>query len=366
MNKIAIIGDMHFGVKNGHPDFLSFQLYWFEECLKKLQEMGITIIYQTGDLFDTRSHMRLNVMHAMITRFPELLEKYGIKKVIIIGGNHDMFYRDINNICSLELIQLLNDRKGFTTEFSIYTDDVGVLKIGDKTLNFVPWLNKNNQTRLLNEVSQNKADYLFGHFEMVGMPMIPGVLCEHGVEVDQFKDHKRVISGHFHTVSESKNCTMVGTPYHITWNDVQDGNNRGFWILDVDTNELTLHKNEDHMTLFSVIKYDPTYAYDDEYFAPYEGTIAKILVSENPDPKHYKKFRALLNDVKFIDYNTIDTTMVIADKVEISEEVLSLDTLSAIRTYIDMQGDGFEKDSVKTLAEEIFMEVSTDVKQINS
>lgn len=365
MNKIGVIGDTHFGVKNGHPDFLEFQFYWFEECLKRLQAMGIKIIFQTGDLFDTRTHMRLNVMHAMITKFPQMLDKYGIEEFIIIAGNHDVFYRDINSICSLELIDLLNGQ-GHKVKFKTYIDEVGSMTIGGKVLNFVPWLNKNNSARLLAEVSENKADYVFGHFEMVGMPMIPGVLCEHGVEVDQFKAHKRVISGHFHTVSENKNCTMVGTPYHITWNDVQDGTNRGFWVLDVDTDEFELHRNDEFMTLFSVIKYDPLFDYTEEFFEPYEGTIAKILVSDKSVPKHYKAFKSMVDNVKFIDFNTIDTTMVVAEKVEISEEALSLDTLSAIKTYIDLQDDAFSKDSVKTLAEEIFMEVSQDVKQINS
>lgn len=360
-NLLGIFGDMHFGVKNGDPNFLDFQFEWFEEALKKLQAMGVTKIHQTGDLFDTRTHMRLNVMHAIITKFPQLLDKYGIEEFIIIAGNHDVFYRDNNAITSLELIDLLNGDK-HKVKFKTFTNDIGTIYINGKRLDFIPWLNKNNEERLLSEVSANKADYLFGHFEMVGMPMIPGVLCEHGVEVDQFKDHKRVISGHFHTVSESKNVTMVGTPYHITWGDVQDGDNRGFWILDVDADTLVLHKNDEHMTLFSVIEYDPEAKYDDSSFDAYEGTICKILVKSKDDAKHYKKFITLINSVKFIDFKVIDTTMVVVDKVEISQETLSLDTITAMKSYIDGQGDDFDKVGVKALAEEIFMKVASNGK----
>ena len=360
-NLLGIIGDMHLGVKNGDANFLDFQFLWLEDALQKMQEQGIKILYQTGDLFDTRTHMRLNVMHAVITKLPQLLDKYEIEQFHVIAGNHDVYYRDHNAITALQIIDLLNG-SGCKVKFSTYTDDIGSITIAGKRLDFVPWLNKNNQDRLLTIVAKNKADYVLGHFEMVGMPMIPGVLCEHGVEVDQFKNHKRVISGHFHTVSESKNCTMVGTPYHITWNDVQDGNNRGFWILNVETDEFVLHKNEEHMTLFSVIEYDPEIIYDELSFEAYEGTIAKVLVKSIPNVKHHKKFIELINKVKFIDFKVIDTTLVVADKVIISQETLSLDTLSAMNSYINLQSDDFNKTEVKALAESIYMEVLTNDK----
>jgi DNA repair exonuclease SbcCD nuclease subunit len=353
--KVAVIGDMHFGVKNGNPDFLEFQLAWLEYCLQKLQAMGVTIIVQTGDMFDTRAHIKLNILHAVMNQLPALLNKYGIETWITYGGNHDMFYRDSNDICSLDILNFMN--KPDSVEFKVFTNTIGYELIGDKMFAFVPWVNKNNFEDLINvDLLQGPAEYVFGHFEIVGMPMIPGVLCEHGVEPKDFKRFKRVISGHFHTVSKHLNCTMVGTPYHITWGDVQDGNNRGFWVLDTDTDDFELVKNDDHLTLFSVIEYDQKEKYDDESFKDYEGTIVKVLVKEKADPKHYKKFVDLLAKCKFLDYKIIDTTMVEIEKVEISEEVLSLDTLSAMNAFIDGQSDEMNKDAVKNLAKSIYME----------
>jgi hypothetical protein len=156
---------------------------------------------------------------------------------------------------------------------------------------------------------------------------------------------------------------MVGTPYHLTWGDVQDGNNRGFWTLDVDTDELVLHKNEDFMTLFSVIEYDPKAKYDDKYFEAYKGTIAKVLVKEKPEAKHHKKFLDSLAKADMIDYKIIDTTMVAVDKVEISEEALSLDTLSAMNTYIDKQENpDINKDNLKGLAKTVYLEAINGIK----
>jgi DNA repair exonuclease SbcCD nuclease subunit len=352
---LAIIGDMHWGVKAGNPDFLAFQKFWLEDALKRIQSLGITTIIQTGDMFDTRAHIKLNVLYEIIHWFPQILKKYGITQWITYGGNHDMFYREDNSICSLDIFNLLGEDELL---FHVVKDEVEVLLIssGVKAA-FVPWMNKNNSDRLLGELTTSGAEYVFGHFELIGMPMIPGFMCEHGVEPKQFKQFKRVISGHFHTVSESLNCTMVGTPYHITWGDVQDGTNRGFWTLDTDTDELTIHKNEEYMTLFSVIEYDHAVEYAEDYFSVYKGTIAKVLVKEKPDAKHYKKFSDALGKAGFIDYKIIDTTMVQVDKVEISEETLSLDTLSAMDAFIDGQSDEFNKDGVKKLAKAVYMEV---------
>ena len=151
------------------------------------------------------------------------------------------------------------------------------------------------------------------------------------------------------------NIIYTGAPYALTWGDVQDGNNRGFWILDTDTDDFIIHKNEDHMTLFSVIEYSDTEKYNEAYFDAYKGTIAKILIKEKKDAKNFKKFSDLLTKAGFIDYKLIDSTMVVIDKVEISEETLSLDTLSAINAYIDGQGDEVNKTAIKGLAKTIYM-----------
>lgn len=358
MSKIAIIGDMHFGVKGGNQAFLDFQFYWLEEALKRIQAEGITRIIQTGDMFDVRPYMKFNVMHVMITKFKPLLKKYGIKNFIVYAGNHDLFYRDSNDIASIDILNLLNSDD--ESIFWIIKDTVETWQdVDGATFAFVPWLNKNNQAELLSQIPP-KTDYVFGHFEMVGMPMVPGgASCEHGLQIQSFKKHKRVISGHFHTISTHMNCTMVGTPYHLNWGDTLDGTNRGFWVLDTKKDTLTLHKNEDHMTLFSVIEYDPKESYDEKFFAPYAGTLVKVLVKEKGDTKHYKKFSELLSKAELIDYKIIDTTMVQIEKVEISEEVLTLDTLSAMKAYIDAQDvvESSEKDSLKKLAGDIYLEV---------
>lgn len=362
MTKIAVIGDMHMGIKGGDKHFLEFQMAWLEYVLKKLESMGIDTIIQTGDFFDTRAHIKLNVLHKVLTWFPDVLRSHGIKDWIVYGGNHDMFYRDSNEVSSLEIFKVLHEAHvDSCINFTVYDTDVGHLIFDGCKIAFVPWLNKNNEKRLLEDVAALRPDYVFGHFEMEGMPMIPGgAVCEHGLKVKDFKDYKRVISGHFHTISHQQNCTMVGSPYHLNWGDV--GDKRGFWILDTDKDTFELVENEEHMTMFSVIEYDPNLKYTDDSFEAYEGTIVKVLVKSKTDEKHYKKFTDILAKTKFLEYKVIDLSTVEIEKVQISEEVLQLDTATALSKYIDMQGDEVDKEPLKALAAEIYMETLADVE----
>lgn len=358
MSKIAVIGDMHLGIKAGNQYFLDFMFWWLEEALKKMQAQGVNTIIQTGDFFDTRAYIKLNVLHKVIHDFKPLLLKYGIKMWYTYAGNHDLFLRDSNEICSTDILELLWTDDDI--QFVVTKNHTMMIETAEPDFSkivLVPWINKNNEDHLLNGIPDD-TDYVFGHFDMIGMPMVPGgAFCEHGMEIKRFKKYKRVISGHFHTISSHLNCTMVGTPYHLNWGDTMDGNNRGFWVLDTDTDEFTLNKNDDHMTLFSVLEYDPKETYDEKFLAPYEGTLVKVIIKEKPEAKHYKKFLELLSKTKLIDYKIIDTTMVEIENVSISEEVLQLDTLTAMEAFIDGQkDDAFNKDSVKKLAKEIYLE----------
>ena len=356
-NKVAFCGDLHLGFKNGNAEFLSFQKEWLStHFLPYLKENKITTLIQTGDFFDIRKYMPLNVMDMVLNWLPEQLEKNGIKHLYAPSGNHDLYYRDTNTISSLDLLKTLNST---TLCVEVFKDEVGVAILGNKKFAFLPYLNKVPKDKLLDVLGGIKdVDYLVAHLDVVGSPMMVGHVCEEGVELSVFNDYKRIISGNFHIPSTHKNLTYTGAPYQLSWGDVSDGLPRGFYVLDTDTDELDFIPNPEYMTLFSVITYDPEEKYTEKSFDVYEGSIVKVLVNKKTDEKHYKNFGKLLSSASFIDYKIIDTSTVELEKVEISEEVLSLNTISAISSYIDMQGDDINKAALKRLASEIYHEVS--------
>ena len=353
--KIAAVGDLHFGIRSGDQNFLDFQKHWFETVLlQHCFNHNIETIIQSGDWFDVRSHMKTNVMHEMIHWLPEVLHKYGIKRLIIYVGNHDIFYRDNNEVTSLDLLSLIGEIHDI--EITIIKHDLTNMTFGGKTFAFCPWINKNNETKLLKSMDEDNSDYLFGHFDIVNMPMYRGVLADHGLDPDSFNKFKRVISGHYHTVSSYKNIQYLGTPIHLTWMDYPDGTERGFWVLDTDEDSFELIRNEEHMTMFAEIKYDPKETYDDASFTPFTGNLVKVYVTENPDEKHFKKFTGLLSKAPFLDYKIIDSTKVVITRAEVSQEALKTSTLSSITEYIDKQDELADKDAVKEIAKSIYLE----------
>lgn len=353
--RIAIIGDTHFGVRSGDQHFLEFQKQWFDQILfPYLAENDIDVVIQTGDFFDNRQYIKLNIIHEMLEWFVPKIDALGIKWYSLVG-NHDCFYRDNNAIHAQELLRSASRFDSFT----IADSWCEFIEVGSKSILMVPWINKNNQDKILEEISKSNADYVVGHFELTGFPMYKGVLSTHGMDSDFLGKFKLAISGHYHTVSEYKNIRYIGTPYHLTWSDVVDGDNRGFWVLDTDTDQMEIIKNPEWATLFSVIEYDPDFTYDESYFKPFTGNIAKIVINRVTDEKHKKKFLQLVSATGFIDYKTIDNTSVKVSSVDIKIDDKSnvKGLIDNVKDYIDAQETDVDKNQVKTIANQIYLEV---------
>lgn len=349
--KIAILGDTHFGVKNGDRHFLEFQKYWFEnQFFPELEKRDIKQVIQLGDWFDNRLHIKLNVLNEMLNWFPELVQKHDIQW-LSLAGNHDLLYKNNNNVCSQDfLCHVLPDN------FYVVKNTPLKTKFG---VSIIPWINENNYEEIMSFVDKDDNPYICGHFEFANFPMYKGVLSEHGMSASLFSKYKKVFSGHYHTISDHTNVLYVGTPYHLTWADYPDGTNRGFFVFDTDTGVYELVKNEEHQTLFCVMEYDGSEKYDEEFFDPYVGSIMKIVVNTIEDDKHFKKFEKLLDKIDFIDYRVINNSIVKNDNVVITQEVLALDTLSSMHTYISSKYEDVDLVSgVKDLATKSYNKVN--------
>ena len=137
-------------------------------------------------------------------------------RIIMIPGNHDLFYRDRRTISSIAWaehipnIQILND---ITTI--------------DNTI-FVPWLVQDEHKQLFKQ----GGEYMFGHFElpkffmnaMVEMPEVGDLRTEH------FKNYHHVYTGHFHKRQTRDNITYIGNAFPHNFGDAGD-DERGMMIL---------------------------------------------------------------------------------------------------------------------------------------
>lgn len=344
---IALIGDLHKGVKGGDLNFLMFQIAYIKYFLEQCRAKGVTHIIQAGDFFDSRKSIDNRVLHYLITEIIPMCRAAGIKWTIIVG-NHDIYYRESNKIHSTRLLQELAP-----DVFKVYNKTTDVF-IGDTPFLLMPWLDDDNIINMVADVAQSKSTYAIMHADFDGFPMYKGSIAESGLKSDLFNKFAKVFTGHFHTVSSQKNIQYLGSPYHLTWADVIDGENRGFWLLDTATGACEMIKNQPSQSLFVVFEYDPDHKYIMSDLEPYECKIIKVVVKEKKDEKLYKNFIKLMNDLMVIDYRVIDQTINEVQEIVVDEETLHLDTMQILEQYIDGQETVSDKAGLKLLANKIY------------
>lgn len=340
MAKVAIITDMHLGVRNDSPVLLDLQERFFKEFFfPTLEDQGVKTILNLGDTFDRRKIININTYHRSKQMFFDRLSKYDYHAVI---GNHDTFFVTTNSVNSVELFT------SHHSNFHIYRDKLGEFEIDGMKIAMCPWITKENVNDIQKQISKTRATYLMGHFEIKGFEFSKGTVNEHGYEKEYFKNFEAVYSGHFHHPSEYGNIKYLGAPYEMTWID-HDGK-RGFHILDTKTRVLThyqnpfrlfhkLHYNDDDLTMIELAQLD---------FTPLKGTYVKLIVKQKNNPQLFEMFLTKLNDCGAADVKVVEDSLDL-EAINIDDELSDTkDTSQVLDAYVD-EIDGISEDKAKRL-----------------
>lgn len=315
--KRVIIGDTHVGARGSNPAVRNFIDRWFRYCFSKMQELGITEYIQTGDFYDVRKSMNGFDMEWIINSYIPLHKKYGVRGTYI-DGNHDIPYRESNQVSWVQVLEML------CPSHIKRIDDPE--QLGE--ILFLPWINEENVERTKQALEASQAKYCVGHLELGGFKMYSGSVCEESrfnISAVDFKKFQKVLSGHFHTMSEEGNIKYVGTPYPLTWQDYQDAENnlRGFHIFDDETGELEFIPNPENVkTFFKIFVYDYNQIKTDDYQLSIhknpqkleeefglKDKIVKVVVLNRDSIKHYQDFVNAIRQCKTIDTTFIDQTV---------------------------------------------------------
>lgn len=349
MSKIAILADLHFGVKNDHYILLEnaksfFDNVFFPYCDKN----NIKTVIDLGDLFDRRKYINFMTLRKVKEFFFNELQK---RNMVIhsIVGNHNCYYKNTNEINSLkELLEMYNN-------VHIYESPTEI-EIDSKKISLVPWINQENHDESIEFIQQAKNDILCGHFEISGYTMNGGMPCQSGLSQSLFEKYQIVLSGHFHKRHSGKHIHYVGTPYQMSFADV--GETKGFHILDIETFELEFIKNP--QKLFYKLYYDDKenlYDFDISDFSIYKNCYIKIVVLSKTNPS---KFEELMN--KIYDSSPADISIVEPiDSNIINKETnvdLTQDTLSIIKEEIDKSENIIDSDKIKDIMIKLYTEAS--------
>lgn len=334
MSKICILGDCHFGVKDGSKDMHQFfeKVYrdWF---FPTLQTLGLKTIVQVGDLFDKRKGVDSFSASESKRYFFNKLD--GLTAHILIG-NHDSFFKESIEVNSPDL--LLTDY----TNITLYQKPTTV-SIGTTNVDIIPWICRDNEEEIAAFMAKSESEYCFGHFEIEGFAMYKGVESQHGLSRDLFKKYKKVYSGHYHTRSDDGNIAYVGTPYELTWSDFDDP--RGFHVWDSDTGDIEFVPCP--FNLFTKVVYDED-TVNLKKLPDIANKFVKLIVEKRTDFKKYDKFVTALNEMGPHDLKIIEDLSDFSEDVVVDVDKLDLDdTPTLLRNYVDSVDTDLDKDRLK-------------------
>lgn len=276
MTICAIITDQHIGARNDNVAILRNQEKFYQNVFfPALKKYKVEKVIDGGDTFDRRKTIDYRTWKSAKQFYFDPLHELGIQ-IIAILGNHSVYYKDSNDVNSLDLV--LKEYPNFKVIQELPEE----ITIGSKTFLFAPWINQNNHDESMEIISKSRASILVAHLEIEGFQMQMGTFCKHGMDRKAFHHFDRVWTGHFHSPSIQDNIHYLGSPTETTWAD--HGDPKGFYIYDTETDELTFIENP--YSLHQVLSYE-----DELVDLPdIEGKYVVVNVMSKDNPKTYAKF----------------------------------------------------------------------------
>ena len=346
--KIALLTDTHFGARNDNLNFNDY-FYQFYEGLffPYLQQNNIKHCIHLGDLMDRRKYVSYRILKDFRERFIQPFLHLEIDLHILVG-NHDIYFRNTNDVNSLQELLGANYKN-----IHIYPEAQEV-DFGGFPILMMPWINPQNEIYSFGMMDETKADTMVSHLEVVGFEMHGGHFSESGFDKSQFKKFDTIFSGHYHKKSDDGQIYYLGTPYQMTWSDYNCP--KGFHVFDTETRELTRIVNP--QKIFEKIYYDDTQEnYDAHDVNQYRNKYIKLVVVNKNDLYKFDKFtdklfKADCHEVKIIeDFTDLDANTVSDDIVENSQ-----DTMTLLGKYIDDLDVNLDKTKLKTDISKLYHE----------
>jgi len=340
--KVAIITDQHFGFKKGSKLYLDyFQKFYDEVFFPTIEKLGITTVLDLGDTFDNRKGVDLYSLEWAKRNYFSRLASNKVS-VISIVGNHTAYYKNTNDINTIDLLLREYDNIRILSECEQIT-------VGNLDILFIPWINQENSARTYKMIKESKAKVAMGHLELNGFVATHGHTMEHGADFECYDKFKQVFSGHYHTRSNNGRIYYLGNPYEMFWNDVND--KRGFHIYDTETLKLKTVDNPNQ--LYKIINYNDTPRQLFK-FSEYSGKIVKVIVRQKTSEKEYDMFMDALFNANPVDVKVIERT----DDIIFGGDIVNQteDTMTLLDNYVDDLETDLNKSRIKGLIKEIYQE----------
>lgn len=228
--KYILLTDIHFGNKGNSDDFNQQCLDFLDFVEEKTCDMEIDGAIFLGDWYHNRNAINVKTL------------KYGIEGIYKLGnigqgnsymilGNHDLYYKDRRDVSSIIVPE----------------GDIGVQVIDEPimvdNLLLCPWLI--GDEKIPQMIEEHKPSYIFCHPEIPSFSFNKSSKYEGEFDPQEYSGVKRICCGHFHMRQEKNNITYIGNCFSHDFSDVNDWHNKGFAILDTETNNIEYYEWED-------------------------------------------------------------------------------------------------------------------------
>jgi len=216
--KYVIVTDTHLGIKKGNSVYIQSNINLFDQICTYANSNNIKGFIHAGDFFDTRKSISVDVIEISLNIIEKLENTF--RYIYMIIGNHDTY--------------LKNQIK--PTSLSIFKEHTNVYLIDEPyqidNMLLLPWL---FDKQILNTIH---ADICIGHFDINGVIMnASGFTPLHQrLNVSDFINFKKVLSGHYHVSSITNNIQYLGSPMQFTFNEINE--TTGFYTIDTETLKL--------------------------------------------------------------------------------------------------------------------------------
>jgi DNA repair exonuclease SbcCD nuclease subunit len=352
--KFAILNDTHCGIRNSSEVMMDYQEKFYRDVFfPYLQENGIKKILHLGDYYDNRKFINFKALEHNRKIFLEKLREYKIH-MDIIPGNHDVFYKNTNDLSALK--ELLGH---YMAEVRII-ESPEVVQYGNLSVALVPWINDENEKETYTFLKSCKADIVGAHLELEGFEMQAGIPCTHGMKAEIFDRFETVLTGHFHTRSNIGNIHYLGSQMEFFWSDAHDP--KYFHVYDTETRELTPVQNP--VTLFQKIYYDDTtdkaeFKYRTGKLPDVTDKFVKLIVVNKSNPKLFEHYVDRINSKRVHELKIAENfEEFVGGSVE-DEKVSVASTEELLYTYIDAVETPLDKDRIKSMVNELLVEAQT-------
>jgi hypothetical protein len=213
MAKYLIIGDIHATEANRHK---------VEKLFGMIESLGRPTIF-LGDQLDKRGYVEISCLNMFFNYF-----QYSKLQHILMVGNHCLSTQDSNGNHSMEVFKALKS-----------------ITVVDKPLRqgkvlFVPFQRNLDDFRRI--IKDSDAEVLFFHNGVNGFDYGTGLVADRELPIEDLKQFKRAIGGHFHKFQTRDNLTYLGSPFSHNFGESNQDKYLG--IFDTDTGTMELIKTD--------------------------------------------------------------------------------------------------------------------------